>query len=354
MAKKKKPINNPCLEDNTKKLEVGQIFNNYKEIREFLGEDNKGGDSKIAQLKGWNRYFSYDMKGHKFIIEEIYSVPLPENTNITQHAETLEKLLISAIVTMSDETSRLYISKNKLYELLHVVNSKYTKYKYAKILPTELGHIPQKVIEDFYATSDSMIKYNVESALKRLANQSLIIWGNVFTVVELEDTNDCWEDSKVQKKKKKYVHREATAYESDLILSYQAIHLKRMGYNDLNDIMWKGNIKEQFYSNVLEDLERNGYSFIKYYPSFSITFSKQFVQERYDTYDHLILNGADKNILRQSLNEDIVNTINKNGIDRHNKAEQNKGSLKYIEVRQDTKYPNHIEILSETLVKVGE
>ena len=54
-------------------LKTGQIFKNYKELCEYLGEATKGGDSKKAQMKEWKNYFSYHKDGYKIIIDEIYN-----------------------------------------------------------------------------------------------------------------------------------------------------------------------------------------------------------------------------------------------------------------------------------------
>lgn len=53
-----------------------QIFKNYKELCEFLEEPVKGGTSKEAQIKEWQRYFAFERQGNKYIITEIYDTPL--------------------------------------------------------------------------------------------------------------------------------------------------------------------------------------------------------------------------------------------------------------------------------------
>ena len=56
-------------------LSVGQVFKNYKDLCETIGEPVKEGSSKRAQLKEWNRFFEYDKQGYKFIITDIYDEP---------------------------------------------------------------------------------------------------------------------------------------------------------------------------------------------------------------------------------------------------------------------------------------
>lgn len=54
------------------RLHEGQIFNNYKELCEYLGERPCGGNAKKAQMRRWREQFDYNMQGHKIIIDQIH------------------------------------------------------------------------------------------------------------------------------------------------------------------------------------------------------------------------------------------------------------------------------------------
>lgn len=61
---------------NTNALKQNQIFNNYKEICEFLSEpSHQGGKQRQLQLKDWERYFRWKKQGYKFIITEVFDTP---------------------------------------------------------------------------------------------------------------------------------------------------------------------------------------------------------------------------------------------------------------------------------------
>lgn len=64
------------MENKFKQLQSGQVFKNYRHLVDFLGEDVKGGKSKQLQIKEWMRHFDYHKDGNKFIIDELYDVPL--------------------------------------------------------------------------------------------------------------------------------------------------------------------------------------------------------------------------------------------------------------------------------------
>ena len=57
------------------KVNIGQVFKNYKELCAYLGEQEKGGKSRDLQIKDWERYFSFEKQGHKFIITDVYDIP---------------------------------------------------------------------------------------------------------------------------------------------------------------------------------------------------------------------------------------------------------------------------------------
>lgn len=57
---------------NVSTLELGMAVKNYKELCSLLKQPVLGGDSKKAQLKEFQRYFSYQKVGNKFLILDIY------------------------------------------------------------------------------------------------------------------------------------------------------------------------------------------------------------------------------------------------------------------------------------------
>ena len=61
--------------EKIKELYVGQEFANYRRLCEFLEEKEKGGKSRDLQIKNWQRYFSFEKRGHKLIIIDVYDEP---------------------------------------------------------------------------------------------------------------------------------------------------------------------------------------------------------------------------------------------------------------------------------------
>lgn len=57
-------------------LTEGMILNSYRELCKVLNVDIKGGNSKMSQMKEIERYVRLEKEGYKFIVMEIYEIPL--------------------------------------------------------------------------------------------------------------------------------------------------------------------------------------------------------------------------------------------------------------------------------------
>ena len=61
---------------NIENLKEGMEIKNYKVLCELIGWSISFGDSKRSQLKELNRFCDFQKQGNKFIIKEIYEIPL--------------------------------------------------------------------------------------------------------------------------------------------------------------------------------------------------------------------------------------------------------------------------------------
>lgn len=117
------------------KLEQGQVFKNYIELCEFLGEKQKTGKSRQLQLKDWERYFVSHKDGQKIIIDSVYSVPLEKEDkrkittpqNARKHQVTYYKYidlaLLQSIVDKCENINSEYIvSARKLLNHIFLPN----------------------------------------------------------------------------------------------------------------------------------------------------------------------------------------------------------------------------------------
>lgn len=121
---------------NLSKIRVGETYKNYKELCHALGEKVMAGNSKKAQLKEWERYFSYTKEGHKFIITEIYNEPKERDdkrilgNNAAYYIDYIEILLLNLFTEYAEQEQRtLLLSKSKLLYLLKMINTNYLFYR---------------------------------------------------------------------------------------------------------------------------------------------------------------------------------------------------------------------------------
>ena len=56
---------------NLENIKAGMVIKNYKELCLLLDEKVKGGESKKAQLREFERFVKYHKDGNKIIVDEV-------------------------------------------------------------------------------------------------------------------------------------------------------------------------------------------------------------------------------------------------------------------------------------------
>lgn len=348
---------------NTDKLKVGMEVKNYKELCQLLSvEELKGGNSKKSQLKEMARYFNYEKKGHKFIIKDIFEVPLPPDNNITKYIPQIERLLLHIIFKNGAENV-LYINKSKLYETLSMINEKYTQNKYNKMKLATNMEISPEVVRDFYNTSDDLLDRNINQAIKSLENQSLIKKNDVFSVCEMifdtdvsdfslntiDKHGDVISNEEVITKVKRR-HRRATENETTIILALQREQLQMRKCKNISEVYSKGMIKE-FY-RCINDYLRNQHNIEYYYNSYEFIFNIDQITEAYIENDSFLMEKEDFKHNSKQLNNEIklkmMELADKRSMKSKSLHELDRTSLDYI--RMDEEYKKDINLLISSLV----
>lgn len=122
---------------STENIIVGQIIKNYNELCKLLGDKVKSGArSRKFQHNEWKRYFSYVKNGHKYIITEIFSEPMPKIDNRGKsegsrnnykgiYAEYIDVLLFQYLKQEEKDNYKIYTTNNKIAESCGIVNKNY-------------------------------------------------------------------------------------------------------------------------------------------------------------------------------------------------------------------------------------
>lgn len=91
-------------------IATGEVFRNYSELCAVLDEPQKTGKSKQLQLLDWQRYFTYEKQGHKFIITEIFEEPKEKVTRYTSNNRTNIQSMIDLLQSNLDYTKGQFYS----------------------------------------------------------------------------------------------------------------------------------------------------------------------------------------------------------------------------------------------------
>lgn len=360
-------------------IQVGNTYKNYKLLCETLGEPIKAGNMKIAQIKEWERFFKFTKQGHKFIIEEVYDKPLIKQdlrslgNNAAFYIDEVEHLILD-LLGQERNRGKLFLSRNRLLKELKMINENYSYYRNHKINLSKFMNIDIEEINDFYESSNSTFKSNLETALNRLKKQSLVHWGYALTVcyidtkVELTTTGEIkavkrhTTNSKGEKvvtydtvkPVQQLAYRKATEEEIRIILEIEREALKDFGCNEISDIFRQGKI-EDFY-NVVKEKVFEQTNIIFYYNSYEIIFNDKHIQER---LEEIQLLDHERHFKQEMLNASVMDKLIDNAKLRHEKAmdkyllngfDDEENLHKKVLARSNKNYIGNTDILTEKLI----
>ncbi|WP_315112965.1 hypothetical protein [Clostridium intestinale] len=265
-------------------LKVAQRVKDYKKMCTLLEEKIKGGDSKKAQLKEWERYFKYHKDGNAFVIDEIYKSPKDKEDNrinnggVSIYAEDLEKLIIHMMSkSQVDNYKQVQLSVSTMLRRLAMINHNFNIgrnniNKFSRYL-----EVPIETLFDFYNNTYKKIKDNVERTLDKLENEALIKWQYVIKLCTNEG-----------------VYRSPTDRELSVIVETEREHLELYKEKSKKDLFlhgkwntWQKDVNESLLKSI---------GVLYYFKCFNIITTTSFQQ--------MLLAEADK--------EDIEITINSN------------------------------------------
>lgn len=340
-------MDNETLFKNTRKLTKGKEFKNYKELCLFLNEKIKTGNAKNSQLKEFRLYFEHKKEGHKFIITEVFEIPIISTVN-NQLAYThlIEKLVIDMLLHDKKVKNHATISRSLLLQLLNMVNAEYSKSRFKQNRLSHNTKIETDVIDQFYNSTYRMLKNNLEKALDNLASQSLISWHYSIKLCKIDHDYDLlryqqvdsFGDSQEKHRSKdtiRYIHVNPTKDEHEMVMSFERHVKDKLHCLNDHELVKTGKYKE--YESMVKDMLLD-YGIAYYYKVFDITFNKDNAKQRSKQLEFLLINN-DRCSVMNTLNKDIIKQTLKNA-----EARQIKNKL-------DKKYLKDNKKLSDLLIK---
>ena len=168
------------------KIGIGEILS-YKEICEITNQPRYSGNQKKAQLKEFLRYMDIEKENRKYIIKDIYDTPLPPELKLPANSIYSRhiKIILLSYLLRHDLNNPVYISSQKLYVALGMVNQNYIAMQNQKtILRNELrvkcnfSDIEDKslnfYIKHFYDRCRSKFSSIIRSSFESLKKQNYI------------------------------------------------------------------------------------------------------------------------------------------------------------------------------------
>lgn len=178
------------LEIDTSKLKIGMVIKNYKLLCGLLNQPIKSGKSRKLQLDDFGRYFDWEKSGQKYIITDIYDIPLTKEDkrklgNNSIYVQCIEVILLQYLAKQDGYTRTF--TKRMWWEMLGITN-----HKYGRLPESQLEKLDYTVtsfeIKHFYQRCNKKLEQILFSALNSLKNRKLIMY-EIQTVIVEHDEN---------------------------------------------------------------------------------------------------------------------------------------------------------------------
>lgn len=295
----------------TNALEKGMVIKNYRELCKLLNQKECNGNSRKAQLKEFERYFSWEKSGQKYIITEIYDKPLPSKDKRKQgnnsiYVKCIEVLLMSLLATK--QGYKYTLSQRQWWLTLGMINNKYgynTTEKQLELIELD-PVITTYEINTFYDRTHRKLSDIFRSALKSLKNRKLIDF-NYKTIVVRENEHIFFDDGDDD-----HVYEEANDYTLYKILETEKEVLEEMGYDKFIQVQLR--YKTNQYYNRVKELLYERYGITNYYKQIEIIYTQK----------HIIkaLPDVERELEKELLNTQIVDVLNKQAEKIYKKNEE--------------------------------
>lgn len=252
-ADTKNHYNEEIYQKVQERIGIGEVLT-YKQICETIDQPRYSGNQKKAQLKEFLRYMDFEKVDRQYIIKDIYDVPLPPelktpaNSVYSKHI----KIILLSYLLRQDLNSPVYISTQKLYVALGMVNQSYImmqKSDQKALLRNELRvkcNFSDKVedkslnfyIKHFYDRCRSKFSSIIKSSLESLKKQNYIDYCRAYHIYKrvLDVNNEVIEI---------YDGAYSTDEETADIMEIERSVMDAFGYQYESDI-WFGDTKHYF------------------------------------------------------------------------------------------------------------
>jgi hypothetical protein len=293
----------------TTDLYPGLIVKNYKELCSLLQQSPTSGEARQNQIKNWERFFSYNKIGQKYIITEIYDEPMEPEYRQYQRGIYVKFIEIILRSLLSTKDNYYDATKQQLWQDLGMINKKYKRIGLSE-LNQEIKEytISLPEMKTFYKKCDSRLSEILKSSLNSLVSRRIIDYSIQKIIL-------CSNNKELE-----YIVAEGEL--NDKIRNIERDVLDTMQLRDMEEIR-KTLRFDEFYE--LRDRYGNEYyGWIRIFDRYHIEFDKSTILKNIAT---------DKKELQEIMlefNNKIIEAINKSN-ESMIKKQHEKAEMKYIE-----------------------
>lgn len=230
-------------------IEVGDIIKNYGSLCEILNVEpvtNNNTNGKTAHMKEFSRYFDFERHGHKFLITDVYDVPLEKDDqrskgNNSIYVKYIELLLMNKLAR--EENYTCTITKKGMYQFLGLVNDNFENVSYDSIMQknTQINNFD---LNHFYQRANQKLDRILFSALRNLKNRCLISYFEEIVIIQRNEDGSTYKMIANDREIKCIDSVKKQVLDEMGLISLTQVFLKFKGYNfylRVNEIL-----KEQF------------------------------------------------------------------------------------------------------------
>lgn len=173
-------------------FKVGDEIKNYKEMCKLLDEKVRNGNSKKSQLKRWEKLFSWNNEGYRFIITEVHkSTYLHHDNNkvginVKAYSEYLQSLLLHFLKIHSIQNKDTYVLEISARGLMGLMDLFSTEFFYLLSDEKKREHtierfgIKDNFLLDFQTRVNTTTRSDIHTALKQLEQKSIIAVEEIY------------------------------------------------------------------------------------------------------------------------------------------------------------------------------
>lgn len=249
--------NNDLVRKIKENISVGMVIKNYKELCNLLNIPIlSGGNMKQSQIKQLKCYMDFDKSGQKFIITDIFDIPLTVNDqrklgNNSIYSHYVEVLLLQQL---HKSLNKILASPIELFRMLYFANNNYKNISYDDLI-IKNPSLTYSMISKFYLCTYNKFHRILESTLKNMFSRNII--SVTHEIIIFISDNNYFIANKEQK-------------EIILSIEQQVLHHQ---YNDstIHDLFVSGKYRK-FYESVNEILQ-NKYGWMYYQKQYLIIYT---------------------------------------------------------------------------------